>query len=102
MPGKKADNRRVYPDANHQPRHKAKLRKQWALERQAESDKLTTQQKLDRLPPEPLCKKQRARLLALLAKPVKVVPEPVVAQGEPVAAAPSKEEKKARKYIKGQ
>jgi hypothetical protein len=41
-------------------------------------------------------------LLALLAKPVKVVPEPVVAQGEPVAAAPSKEEKKARKYMKGQ
>jgi hypothetical protein len=32
---------------------------------QAEYDKLTLQQKLDRLPPEPGAKKQRARLLAL-------------------------------------
>ena len=32
----------------------------------AEYDKLTTQQKLDKLPPEPGAKKQRARLLAQL------------------------------------
>jgi len=102
MVGKRSNNRRVYPEANHQPCHKAKLRKQWALERQAEYDKLTLQQKLDRLPPEPLCKKQRTRLLALLAKPAKVVPEPVVAQEKAAEAAPTKEEKKTRKYMKGQ
>lgn len=102
MPGKRSNNDRKYPDANHQPRHKAKLRKQWALERQAESDKLTPQQKLDRLPSEPHCKRQRDRLLALLAKPAKVVPEPVVAQQQATAEAPSKEDKKARKYMKGQ
>lgn len=39
------------------------LRKE-AGERQAEYDKLTLQQKLDRLPAEPHAAKQRARLLA--------------------------------------
>jgi hypothetical protein len=41
-------------------------RRKFAEERQAEYDKLTLQQKIDRLPPEPGAKKQRARLLALL------------------------------------
>lgn len=42
-------------------------RRKEAEERQTAYDTLSTQQKLDRLPPEPLCKKQRAKLLARLA-----------------------------------
>ncbi len=44
---------------------RARLRRE-AEERQVEYDKLTLQQKLDRLPPEPHAKRQRTRLLALL------------------------------------
>lgn len=102
MVGKKSNNRRIYPEANHQPRQNAKLRKEWALERQTAYDKLSTQEKLDRLPGEPFCKKQRDRLVALLAKPVKVVTEPAAAQQEPAASGPTKGEKKARKYMQDQ
>jgi len=39
-------------------------RRKQAEERQAEYSSLTLQQKIERLPPEPGAKKQRARLLA--------------------------------------
>ena len=42
-------------------------RKQAEL-RQAAYDTLSTQQKIDRLPPEPFSKKERAKLLARLAE----------------------------------
>ena len=51
------------------------LRRKFAEERQAEYDKLTLQQKIDRLPPEPGAKKQRARLLALLEESKKPKPQ---------------------------
>lgn len=47
---------------------RAMLRKE-AEERQAEYNKLTLQQKLDRLPPAPAAKRQRAKLLALAPAP---------------------------------
>lgn len=40
-----------------------------AEERQAEYDKLSLQEKLERLPPEPQAARQRAKLLALKNKP---------------------------------
>lgn len=40
-----------------------------AEDRQKEYDKLTIQQKLDKLPPEPRAAKQRKKLLVLLNKP---------------------------------
>ena len=43
-------------------------RRKKAEEMQAEYDKLTLDEKLAKLPPEPGAKKQRARLLALKAK----------------------------------
>lgn len=46
--------------------------------------RLTTQQKLDRLPPEPLCKRQRARLTALLEGKAKAKAEPQVESKEEV------------------
>lgn len=49
-----------------------RLRKE-AAERQVEYDKLTLQQKLDRLPPAPQADRQRAKLTALLTKPKPVV-----------------------------
>lgn len=51
------------------------LRRKFAEERQTEYDKLTLQEKIDRLPPEPHSAKQRARLLGLLetSKKPKVV-----------------------------
>jgi len=45
------------------------LRRKFAEERQAEYDKLSIKEKLERLPPEPGAKKQRAKLLAQLNKP---------------------------------
>lgn len=45
---------------------RARLRKD-AEERQAEYDKLTIQQKLDRLPAKPHAERQRARLMAALS-----------------------------------
>lgn len=68
MPGKKQDNRRVYPDATRQPRHLDALRKSEAVARQEAYDKLTLDEKLAKLPPEPHAAKQRARLLALKDK----------------------------------
>lgn len=67
MPGKKQDNRRVYPDATRQPRHLDALRKSEAKERQEAYDKLTLQEKVDRLPATGATK-QRARLQRLLEK----------------------------------
>lgn len=86
MPGPKMSNRRVYPDATRQPRNFDALRKSSALERQADYDKLTLQQKLERLPPEPHCQKQRAKLLAMLEKQQKktVVVETEVSKTETV------------------
>ena len=64
----RSDNTRKYPDATRQPRHLDRLRKEGVKERQEAYDKLTLDQKIARLPPEPHAKKQRARLLALQAK----------------------------------
>lgn len=52
-----------------------RLRKE-AEERQAEYDKLSVQEKLDRLPPEPACKRQRDRLTQLLNKPTATAEAP--------------------------
>lgn len=69
----KTNNRRVYPNANHQPNHKAKFRQEEAKERQAAYDNFTIQQKLDlldtRLGKGVGATKQRARLtLSLQAR----------------------------------
>lgn len=45
------------------------MRRREAEARQAEYDKLTVQQKLDRLPPAPAAAKQRAKLEAILSRP---------------------------------
>ena len=68
----KENNNRRYPDANHQPKHKAKLRKEESLERQVAYDKLTVEQKIKRLD-DTLgvglgATKQRARLASLFNK----------------------------------
>jgi hypothetical protein len=41
-----------------------KLKREEAIQRQTEYDALSIDQKLTRLPPEPACAKQRAKLLA--------------------------------------
>jgi hypothetical protein len=68
----KLNNRHVYPDANHQPRHLARLRRESAVERQAAYDQLTIQQKLEALDRQfgvgLGAQKQRARLIALSNK----------------------------------
>jgi len=68
MPGPKLNNNRRFPDANRQPNHKAADRKLKAEVRQELANELTLEQKLAKLPPEPLCAKQRARYTAQLAK----------------------------------
>lgn len=68
MPGPKLNNNRRFPDANRQPNHKAADRKMKAQVRQELANELTLEQKLAKLPPEPLCAKQRARYTAQLAK----------------------------------
>lgn len=45
-----------------------KARQEQAKQRQEEYNKLTIAQKLERLPPAPACKKQRAKLEKLLSE----------------------------------
>ena len=101
MPGPKLNNRRKYPDANHQPMHLAALRKKDALERQAAYDKLTLDEKIAKLPPEPHAKQQRARLLAALEKQNAPKPPPKNDAPKPEAAEATKEQPKQKKYMKG-
>jgi len=64
----KTNNNKKHPDATKQPRHLSSIRQSEAKERQEAYDKLTLDEKIARLPPEPHAKKQRARLLALKNK----------------------------------
>lgn len=103
MPGKKQDNRRVYPDATRQPRHLDALRKSEAKERQEAYDKLTLQEKIDRLPATGATK-QRAKLQALLEKKSQPKQEPALEKGELnviVADTSPKQTKQQKKYMKG-
>lgn len=103
MPGKKQDNRRVYPDATRQPRHLDSLRKSEAVARQEAYDKLSLDEKIARLPAEPHAAKQRARLLALKDKKAQPKQEAAVVQGElqVVGADTSPKQIKQKKYMKG-
>lgn len=103
MPGKKQDNRRVYPDATRQPRHLDSLRKSEAKERQAAYDKLSLQEKIDRLPATGATK-QRARLQRLLEKknqPKQEAPALVPGELQVVIADTSPKTKQPKKYMKG-
>lgn len=66
----KLNNRRVYPDANHQPNHKAKFRMDEAKERQEAYDKLSIEEKVAKLDAKlgagAGAVKQRARLAKAL------------------------------------
>ena len=62
-------NHRLYSSAKHRP-DLAKIRQQEAKERQAAYDKLSVQEKLDRLPVGG-ANKQRAKLTAMLRQTVK-------------------------------
>lgn len=103
MPGKKQDNRRVYPDATRQPRHLDRLRKEGVKERQEAYAKLTLDEKIARLPPEPHAQKQRARLLALKDKKNQPKQEVGVAPGElqVVVAETAPKQKQTKRYMKG-
>lgn len=78
---RKTNNDRLYPRSK-QPKHIAETRKKDSLQRQANYDLLSLEDKINRLPPEPGAAKQRKRLLALLEKQnvvvsVKEVPDTV-------------------------
>jgi hypothetical protein len=104
MPGPKLNNRRVFPDANHQPNHKAKFRMDEAKERQAAYDQLTIQQKLDlldtRLGKGVGAVQQRARLAQQLEDQNK--PKPAPEPKKDVAPTPAGEEAKTQKGSKDQ
>lgn len=103
MPGTpKQFNTHRFPDATRQPRHLDRLRKEGAKERQEAYDKLTLQQKIDRLPATGATK-QRARLTALLEKKNQAKQEPAVTPGElqVIAAETSPKQTKQKKYMKG-
>jgi hypothetical protein len=102
MPGKKQDNRRVYPDATRQPRHLDALRKSEAKARQEAYDKLTLEEKIARLPPEPHAKKQRARLQVALEKRNAPKTKPQENQTTPTeTGTEQKQTNKQKKYMKG-
>ena len=104
MPGTpKQFNTHRFPDANHQPKHLARLRKEGANERQAAYDLLTLEQKIAKLPAEPHATKQRARLQAALLKSKQPKAEPKAeVQSSPTetSAEPTKKQS-AKKYMKG-
>lgn len=102
MPGPKLNNRRIYPDANHQPRHKAADRKMRAEVRQELANELTLEQKIAKLPPEPHAAKQRARYAAQLVKRNAPKPEPKNdAPKQEVATDNVVKQNKPKKYMKG-
>lgn len=104
MPGPKQNNRRVYPDATRQPRHLDALRKKEALARQEAYDKLTLEEKIARLPPEPHAAKQRARLQTALEKrnaPKVEAKKAETTPTEEVTEQTKKQIKQQRKYMKG-
>lgn len=105
MPGTpKQFNTHKFPNANHQPRHKAEDRKMRAEVRQEFYDKLSLEDKIARLPAEPEAKKQRARLLAALEKRNAPKPEPKKTETPPTesgAEQTNKQVKQQRKYMKG-
>jgi hypothetical protein len=76
-------------------------RRKRAEERQAEYDKLTLQEKLDRLPPEPAAKKQRAKLLKAIEDAKK--PQPKVENKTTPTQQSSEQTAKQtqKKYMKG-
>lgn len=96
----KLNNNRKYPNANHQPCHKAADRKLNAEARQSVYDELTLEQKIAALPPEPFSKKQRARLLAALEKRNAPKPEPKKNEA-PQGAEATEKQNKQKKYMKG-
>ena len=99
----KLNNRRVFPDANHQPNHKARFRVEEAKERQTAYDGLTVQQKLDlldtRLGKGVGATKQRTRLARLLEEQNK---PKVQETKKDVAPTQSGEETKTQKGSKDQ
>jgi hypothetical protein len=108
----KLNNRQKYPDADRQPRHIAHLRAKDLKERQDAYDLLTLEQKLAKLPPEPRCAKQRAKLLTKIEKRDRK-PQPKEAGLKPgelivvggvttPTAEQKKQEKQSRKYMKNQ
>lgn len=102
MPGPRLNNRRVYPDANHQPNHLASRRKSEAIERQEEYNKLSLEEKIARLPPEPHAKKHRARLLAQLDQRNQPKQNGTLVPGELyMVAADTSPKTKIKKYMKG-
>jgi len=72
-------------------------RRKQAEARQAEYDKLTLQQKIDRLPAEPAAKKQRARLLKALEKQNAPKPEPKTPQKQEAPETTKKTHNKKNK-----
>jgi hypothetical protein len=95
----KLNNRRKFPNANHQPCHKAAERKLKAEARQDVYNELTLEQKIAALPPEPQAKKQRARLLALLER--RNAPKPAPKNEAPQDAEATVKQEKHKKYMKG-
>jgi hypothetical protein len=73
-------------------------RRKEAETRQAEYDKLTLEEKIAKLPPEPFSAKQRARLMAQLEEklkgPTKKVEEPLKEADKKPYQKPSKQNRK--------
>ena len=69
------------------------IRQQEAKERLEAYSKLTLQQKIDRLPPEPFAAKQRARLLALQVAQNK----PTAVKEQAIVDTNNKSEKKGKR-----
>lgn len=69
-------------------------RRKFAEERQEAYNKLTLEQKLAKLPPEPAASKQRKRLLGLMEKPATKNVEPVDSTTEVVVEKKPKKSKK--------
>lgn len=77
-------------------------RRKRAEERQAEYDKLSLQEKLDRLPPEPACKKQRAKLLSAIEESKKPKAKQEVKAVTTVQSSTEETTKQTqKKYMKG-
>ena len=106
----KLNNRRVYPDANHQPNHKAKFRVDEAKERQEYYNNLSIEEKVAKLDTKlgagAGAVRQRARLAAQLEERNKPKPAPKqnvapTQTGEEAKTQKGPKDHSNKKYMKG-
>ena len=98
---KKDNNTRKFPLAKSQPRHTYADKIGRTQARKELADARTLEEKIARLPPEPASKKERTRLLTLLAKQNQVKVEAAPTPQVKTETVSKEDRKQAKRYMQG-